>query len=91
MAEFNKKEFGEKIRNARKAKGLSLDNLGRAIGKNATTVGRYESGEILPDAEQIYLLCNELGINEYELYNNNKIQNVENSQNPFKTDRKSVV
>lgn len=86
MAEFNKKEFGEKIRNARKAKGLSLDNLGRAIGKNATTVGRYESGEILPDAEQIYLLCNELGINEYELYNNNKIQNVENSQNPFNTD-----
>lgn len=86
MAEFNKKEFGEKIRNARKAKGLSLDNLGRAIGKNSTTIGRYERGEILPDAEQIYLLCNELEINEYELFNNDKIQNIENSKNPFETD-----
>lgn len=85
MAEFNKKEFGEKLRNARKSKGLSLANIGKAIGKNATTVGRYESGEILPDAEQIYLLCNELEISESELFNRSKIQNLENSKNPFET------
>ncbi|MBP3463278.1 MAG: helix-turn-helix transcriptional regulator [Clostridia bacterium] len=83
MAEFNKKEFGEKLRNVRKSKGLSLENIGKAIGKNATTVGRYESGEILPDAEQIYLLCNELEISESELFNRSKIQNIENSKNPF--------
>lgn len=83
MAEFNKEEFGEKLRNARRTKGLSLDNVGKAIGKNATTVGRYESGEILPDAEQIYLLCNELEISENELFNRSKIQNIENSKNPF--------
>ena len=83
MAEFNKKEFGEKLRNARRAKGLSLENVGNAIGKNATTVGRYEKGEVLPDAEQIYLLCNELEISENELFNRSKIQNLENSKNPF--------
>ncbi len=83
MAEFNKKEFGEKLRNARRAKGLSLENVGNAIGKNATTVGRYEKGEVLPDAEQIYLLCNELEISENELFNRTKIQNLENSKNPF--------
>ncbi len=83
MPEFNKKEFGEKLRNARRAKGLSLDNVGNAIGKNATTVGRYEKGEVLPDAEQIYLLCNELEISENELFNRRKIQNPENSKNPF--------
>lgn len=83
MAEFNKEEFGEKLRNARRSKGLSLDNVGKAIGKNATTVGRYESGEILPDAEQIYLLCNELEISENELFNRSKIKNIENSKNPF--------
>ena len=76
MAEFNKKEFGEKLRNARRAKGLSLENVGNAIGKNATTVGRYEKGEVLPDAEQIYLLCNELEISENELFNRTKIQNL---------------
>lgn len=83
MAEFNKKEFGEKLRNVRKSKGLSLENIGKAIGKNATTVGRYESGEILPDAEQIYLLCNELELSENELFNRSKIQNIENSKKPF--------
>ena len=83
MAEFNKKEFGEKLRNARRAKGLSLENVGNAIGENATTVGRYEKGEVLPDAEQIYLLCNELEISENELFNRTKIQNLENSKNPF--------
>lgn len=83
MAEFNKKEVGEKLRNVRKSKGLSLENIGKAIGKNATTVGRYESGEILPDAEQIYLLCNELELSENELFNRSKIQNIENSKKPF--------
>lgn len=86
MASFNKKDFGEKLRNARKSKGFSLENLARAINKNSTTVGRYERGEIMPDAEQISLLCDELGIHEYELFNTDeKINNKENSNNPFKT------
>ena len=65
---FNKKDFGIKIKVARKSRGLSQENLGKAIGKNATTIGRYESGEIMPDAEQISLICDELGIAEYELF-----------------------
>ena len=44
-------------------------------------------GEIIPNAEQIYLICNELGIYEYELFNNTrKITNTENCINPFNTD-----
>ena len=85
MTEFNKKDFGKKLKNARKSKGLSLYNLGKAIGKNATTIGRYERGEILPDAKQIYLLCNELEISEYELFSQTKLKNKENSINPFET------
>lgn len=85
MTEFNKRDFGEKLKKARKSKGLSLDNLGKAVGKNATTIGRYERGEILPDAEQIYLLCNELEISEYELFSQTKLKNKENSINPFET------
>lgn len=84
MSNFNNKEFGERLRNARKTKGLSLENLAKALNKNATTIGRYENGEILPDAEQISVLCNELGIYEYELFNtSNKITNKEKSKNPF--------
>ena len=87
MSSFNKKEFGENIRKFRKAKGLSQENLAMAISKTPATIARYENGEIIPNAEQIYLICNELGIYEYELFNNTrKITNTENIKNPFNTD-----
>lgn len=85
MPKFNRKEFGERLRNARKSKGLTQENLGRVVGKNATTIGRFESGKLIPNAEEISLLCDELNINEYELFcSTNKIQNIEKSKNPFK-------
>ena len=40
MAEFNKRDFGERLRNFRKNKGLSQENLAKVIGKNATTIAR---------------------------------------------------
>ena len=87
MSSFNKKEFGENIRKFRKAEGLSQENLAMAINKTPATIARYENGEIIPNAEQIYLICNELGIYEYELFNNTrKITNTENCINPFNTD-----
>lgn len=87
MSSFNKKEFGENIRKFRKAKGLSQENLATAINKTPATIARYENGEIIPNAEQIYLICNELSIYEYELFNNTrKITNTENCINPFNTD-----
>ena len=85
MAEFNKKEFGEKLKRFRKDKGLSQENLAKAIGKNATTIGRFESGKLIPNAEQIFLLCRELEIGENDLFNtSNKIHHKE-SLNPFGT------
>ena len=87
MSSFDKKEFGENIRKYRKAKGLSQENLAMAIHKTPATIARYENGEITPNAEQIHLICNELGIYEYELFNSTrKITNIENSKNPFNTD-----
>lgn len=86
MSTFNSKDFGENIRKLRKSKGLSQENLANAIGKTPATIARYETGKIIPNAEQISLICNELGIYEYELFNTSKkINNVENSLNPFKT------
>lgn len=87
MAEFNRKEFGENIRKYRKAMGLSQENLARAIGKDFTTISRYEKGDVIPNAEDIKLICDELGIFENDLFNSErKINNTRNSVNPFKTD-----
>lgn len=85
MPIFDKKEFGERLRKFRKEKGLSQENLANVIGKNATTIGRFEKGKLLPDAEQIYLLCNELGIEEHDLFNSmNKAISKQGSKNPFR-------
>lgn len=87
MPSFDKKEFGENIRKFRRIKGLSQENLAMVLNKTSATIARYENGEITPNAEQIHLICNELGIYEYELFNSTrKITNIENSINPFNTD-----
>ena len=87
MSDFNKKDFGENIRKFRRIKGLSQENLAMAIGKTPATIARYETGEITPSAEQIYMICNELDIYEYQLFNSTKkINNTDTIVNPFNTD-----
>lgn len=89
MSEFNKIEFGNKLRSARLKKELSLAYVGMKIGKNATTVGRYEKGEIIPDAQVVDKLCEILEIYNGDLYTKSEpnIVNIENSKNPFKTNK----
>lgn len=87
MSNFDGKEFGKNIKKFRRAKGISQENLAKVLDKTVATVARYEEGEIIPNAEQIYLICQELDIYEYQLFNNDKkIANIENNINPFETD-----
>lgn len=89
MLEFNNIEFGNKLRFARLKKELSLEYVGKKIGKNSTTVGRYERGEIIPDVDILNKLCNILDIYVGDIFkeNTNNIINLENSKNPFKTNK----
>lgn len=89
MENFDKIEFGNKLRAVRLQRELSLENVGKIIGKNGTTVGRYERGEIIPDAEVLKKLCDALDIYNGDLYKSEQtsIINIENSKNPFKTKR----
>lgn len=43
---MDKKLLGQRIKNARTARGLSLDALASAVGLNKSTISRYERGEI---------------------------------------------
>lgn len=87
MTHFNKEEFGENIKKNRLAKGLSQENLANTLHKNVSTISRYESGELIPDAEEISEICEELSIYEYDLFKsqNANIQNKIFSKNPFGT------
>lgn len=90
MIEFDNKDFGERIRNYRIKKGLSQENLATAMHKDRTIISRYESGDVLPNANDISMLCQELGIYEADLFANDSLVRTmqhDKSKNPFKTDR----
>ena len=55
MAEFDSKDFGERLKNYRIQKGLSQENMAILLNKNRSTIARYEAGEILPDVRDIRL------------------------------------
>ncbi len=85
MLEFNKKDFGKKLKEARKLKDYSLEYVAMKTGKTPSTISRYECGKIIPNAKILNKLCNILDIYYDDLYKEipEKIINVNNSQNPF--------
>lgn len=89
MAEFDSKDFGERLKNYRIQKGLSQENMAILLNKNRSTIARYEAGEILPDVRDISIICEELGIYEADLYGNDTNRTSQNnkSKNPFGTDK----
>ena len=89
MVEFNKIEFGNKLREARLKKNYTLKYVGKVIGKDLSTVRKYEIGEVIPNAKVLNKLCDVLDIYYGELYTENtqNIANMENSINPFKVNR----
>ncbi len=46
--------FGEKLKNLREAKGLSQEELAKALGVSRRTVSNYESGHRYPRYRSIY-------------------------------------
>ena len=89
MSEFDSKDFGERIKNYRIKKGLSHENIATSLGKSKAIVSRYEKGEVIPDAEDVSIICEELGIYEADLYENDTIRTMQHnkSKNPFGTDK----
>ena len=89
MVEFDNKEFGERIKNYRIKAELSQENLAQILGKNQSTIVRYEKGQILPDARDIYLICKELNIYESDLFGTdvNRAMQESTYSNPFETDK----
>lgn len=56
------KGVGLKIREARKAKGLTQKELGEKLGVSEPTVNKYEKGKINPSLEVLGRIAKELGL-----------------------------
>lgn len=89
MIQYNKIEFGNKLREARLKKNYTLKYVGKIVGKDLSTIRKYEIGEVIPNAEILSKLCDILDIYYGDLYteNSQKILNTENSINPFNINR----
>ena len=86
---FDKRDFGERLKNYRMKKGLSQENVAYSINKTKATISRYESGELMPSAEDVSKICEVLEIYEADLYGREAVRTMQNnkSTNPFKTDK----
>ena len=60
--------FGEKIRNARKALGLTQRQLAEQIGVSNTSISNWEKGLSRPDADLIQNLCGVLRLQPNDFY-----------------------
>lgn len=85
MYDINMKKLGENLKKYRKARNMSMQELGNKIGKSKTTIKRYETGEILMDILTAIEICNIFNIDLNDICEQ-AVQNLENSKppvNPF--------
>lgn len=50
-------KFGENLRNIRKAKKMSQENLAEKVGVSRQSVSKWECGEAYPEMAHILKLC----------------------------------
>ena len=48
---MRRKQIGERIREARKRKGLSQEQLGEKLGLSFQAVSTWETGKFIPDSD----------------------------------------
>lgn len=66
MGEISR-EIGHRIRNFRKSRRMTLEELSVLVCKNKSTLSKYETGEIVLDIETIYEIARALGIHVEQL------------------------
>ena len=72
-AEKSLNTIGSRIKEARKAKDYSLDDLrgvleGCGVKVSRYAINKWETGETVPSAYQLIAICNALGLTEYVSY-----------------------
>lgn len=68
MDDIIKKKFGKKVKDIRKAKGYTQEQLAENIHINTRQMARIEAGESFVTSETIYSLCNFLKISPKLLF-----------------------
>lgn len=56
-------DFGQRLTDARKKKGISQESLAEAVGVSRQAVSKWETGESKPDVSNLIAICNTLDLN----------------------------
>ena len=73
----NKKKFGKKVRELRKSKGLTQEQLAEIIGMETPNISKMETGLHFPQFENLNKLSKALGVEMIELFNFGHFKNKE--------------
>lgn len=84
-------ELHERISMIRKAMGMTQEQMGQRIGVSGETIGSWESGQVVPDAQSIGKLCRELNLSaDYVLLGKEPEERTEGAGR-FRTTRKAPL
>lgn len=73
-------EIDKKIKNIRKSKNMTIQELANSINKSKSTVSKYENGDISIDIQTLYEISNALNVHvEQLLYIRSNIDNIHNN------------
>lgn len=67
ITDANKKEFGVKLRNARKEKGFTQADVAKAAGINTNYYACIERGEVNPSYEKIQSIAKALKVKSSDI------------------------
>ncbi len=59
--------LGQRIREIRKSRRLTLEELGHAVNKSKATLSKYETGDIVMDVERLHEIARVLGVPVFSL------------------------
>ena len=91
MYDINNINIGKRIRELRKEKHLSLEELGLKTNKAKSTIYKYEEGSLEPDLTTLLLLANTFDINVEGFFNKENTHITTRDINPFNTDKLYVL
>lgn len=63
-----KEHMASKLKSARKEKGLSVDQVGEAVGKSGKTISAWEVGRGQPNGDELLTICKLLEISLADLW-----------------------
>lgn len=63
-----REQIAKNIRKYRTVKGLSVKDVGAAVGKSGKTISAWERGQGQPDADELISICVLLGVGIADMY-----------------------